>query len=137
MKLQEVYKIEAQAKRLGLNPEERLKLHQEKSGPVMAELKVWFDCQIETKQVESNSALGEATQYMRNHWLGLTAFLSIPGAPLTNDELEQALKNVKIHLKNALFYRTLFGARVGDMMMSVIHTTVLAGENPLEYLVEI
>lgn len=137
LKLQEVYKIEAQAKRLRLNPEERLKLHQEKSGPVMAELKAWFDCQIETKQVESNSALGEAIQYMRNHWPGLTAFLRIADAPLTNDELEQALKNVKIHLKNALFYTTLFGARIGDMMMSVIHTTVLAGENPLEYLVEI
>ena len=74
---------------------------------------------------------------MRNHWQGLTAFLRVPGAPLTNDELEQAFKNVKNHLKNALFYKTLFGARVGDMMMSVIHTTVLAGENPWEYLVEI
>jgi transposase len=137
LKLQEVYKIEAQAKREGLTPEERLKLHQEKSGPVMKELKTWFDLQIETKQVEPNSPLGEAIQYMRNHWPGLTAFLSVPGAPLTNDELEQAFKNVKIHLKNSLFYKTLFGAKVGDMMMSVIHTTVLCGENPWEYLVEI
>jgi transposase len=137
LKLQEIYKIEAQAKREGLGSEERLKLHQEKSGPVMAELKAWFDRQIETKQVEPNSPLGEAIEYMRNHWLGLTAFLRIPGAPITNDELEQAFKNVKIYLKNALFYKTLFGAKVGDMMMSVIHTTVLAGENPWEYLVEI
>jgi hypothetical protein len=137
LKLKKVYKIEAQAKREGLNAEERLKLHQEKSAPVMSELKTWLDAQIETKQVEANSALGEAIEYMRNHWSGLTAFLRIPGAPLTNDELEQAFKNVKTFLKNALFYKTLFGARVGDMMMSVIHTTVLAGENPWEYLVEL
>ena len=137
LKLQEVYKIEVEAKRQGLAPAARLKLHQSRSGPVMEELKTWLDLQIETQQVESNSALGEAIEYMRNHWQGLTAFLRIPGAPLTNDELEQAFKNVKNHLKNALFYKTLFGARVGDMMMSVIHTTVLAGENPWEYLVEI
>jgi transposase len=137
LKLQEVYRVEAEAKREGLNPDQRLKLHQEKSGPVMEELKTWFDLQIETKQVEPNSALGEAIEYMRNHWSGLTAFLKIPGAPLTNDELEQAFKNMKTFLKNALFYKTLFGAQVGDMMMSVIHTTVLCGENPWEYLVEI
>jgi transposase len=137
LRLQEVYKVEAQAKRDGLNPEERLKLHQRQSGPVMDELKAWFDRQIQEKQVEPNSPLGCAIEYMRNHWSGLTAFMRIAGAPLTNDELEQAFKNVKIHLKNALFYKTLFGARVGDMMMSVIHTTVLCGENPWEYLVKI
>lgn len=137
LKLQAVYKVEAEAKRKGLNPEQRLALHQEKSAPVMQELKTWFDDQIDSKKVEPNSPLGEAIQYMRNHWEGLTAFLRIAGAPLTNDELEQAFKAVKMHLKNALFYKTLFGARVGDMMMSVIQTTVLAGENPWEYLVEI
>lgn len=134
-KLKEVYRVEAQAKREGASPEERLKLHQEKSGPVMNELKQWMDDQIEQKKVEENSALGDAIEYSRNHWQKLTLFLRVAGAPLTNDELEQKFKMVKLHLKNALFYKTCWGALVGDMFMSLIHTCVLAGENPLDYLI--
>ena len=39
-----------------------------------------------------------------------------------------------LHRKNALFYKTLNGARVGDLFMSLIHTCSLAGVNPVEYL---
>ena len=44
---------------------------------------------------------------------------------------------VKLSLKNAMFYKTLWGALIGDVFMSIIHTTVLANENPYEYLVAI
>ncbi len=37
--------------------------------------------------------------------------------------------------KNALFYRTLNGARVGDIFMSLIHTAELNHIAPFEYLV--
>jgi len=37
--------------------------------------------------------------------------------------------------KNALFYRTLNGARVGDLFMSLIHTAELHRIEPLDYLV--
>jgi hypothetical protein len=39
--------------------------------------------------------------------------------------------------KNALFYRTLNGAEVGDLFMSLIHTCQLNGINSLDYLVEL
>lgn len=136
-KLKEVYRTESEAKKLKLSAEERLKLHQEKSGPILEELKKWMVDQVEGKKVEENSQLGEAIQYARNHWQKLTLFLRTPGAPLTNDELEQKFKMVKLHLKNSLFYKTLWGALVGDLFMSIIHTCVLAGENPLDYLIAI
>jgi hypothetical protein len=136
-KLKVVYRTESEAKKLGLNPEERLKLHQEKSGPIMEELKTWMDDQIVNKKVEENSSLGEAIGYGRNHWTKLTLFLRVAGVPLTNDELEQKFKMVKQHVKNSLFYKTLWGAFVGDMFMSIIHTSVLAGENPFDYLIAI
>ena len=37
--------------------------------------------------------------------------------------------------KNALFYRTLVGAHVGDVFMSLIHTAELNDIAPFEYLV--
>jgi transposase len=136
-KLREVYLIDREAKRLKLSPDGRLKLHQEKSAPIMEELKRWMDDQIVNKKVEENSALGDAIQYCLNHWEKLTLFLRVPGAPLTNDELEQKFKMVKMHLKNSLFYKTPWGALVGDLFMSIIHTCVLAKEDPFDYLVAI
>jgi hypothetical protein len=39
--------------------------------------------------------------------------------------------------KNALFYKTLNGAAVGDLFMSLIHTCELNGANPFDYLTEL
>ena len=42
-----------------------------------------------------------------------------------------------LHRKNALFYRTLNGAQVGDLFMSLIHTCQLCGANSFDYLTEL
>ena len=39
--------------------------------------------------------------------------------------------------KNALFYRTLHGAEVGDLFMTLIHTCQLCGANSFDYLTEL
>jgi transposase len=57
-----------------------------------------------------------------------------PVAPLDNNICEQVLKPAVLHGKNALFYRTLGGADVGDPFMSLIHTCELNGANPFLYL---
>ena len=57
------------------------------------------------------------------------------GAPLDNNTAERALKTAILHRKNALFYRTLAGAHVGDVFMSLIHTAELNDVATFEYLV--
>ena len=47
------------------------------------------------------------------------------------------MKRAVLHRKNALFYRTLNGAQVGDLFMSLIHTCQLNGVNSFDYLVEL
>ncbi len=39
--------------------------------------------------------------------------------------------------KNALFYKTLHGAPVGDLFMALIHTCELNDANPFDYLTEL
>ena len=78
---------------------------------------------------------GKAIQYFQRHWKALTLFLRQPGAPLDNNVFERALKRAVLHRKNALFYRTLHGAEVGDLFMSLIHTCELNGVNSFRYLV--
>jgi hypothetical protein len=81
--------------------------------------------------------LGQAIGYLLRHWQPLTLFLRKAGAPLDNNVAERALKRAVLHRKNALFYRTLHGAQVGDLFMSLIHTCQLCGANSFDYLVEL
>jgi rubredoxin len=132
-----VYYHDAQARRQGLSAPERLRFHQQHSAPVMAELHGWLQTQLAQKKTEPNSALGKAINYMLRHWRGLTVFLRQPGTPIDNNLCEQVLKRAVLHRKNALFYRTLNGAEVGDLFMSLIHSCELGGANSFHYLTEL
>jgi transposase len=112
-------------------------LHQERSGPVMEELHGWLERQLAEHRTEPNSALGKAITYLLRHWRPLTLFLRQAGAPLDNNLVERALKRAVLHRKNALFYRTLNGAQVGDLFMSLIHTCPLCSANSFDYLTEL
>jgi transposase len=135
--LGEVYHQDRLARELGLPRVERLHFHQQHSQPVMNELHQWLDAQLKENKVEPNSGLGKAISYMLRHWQALTLFLREPGAPLDNNLVERALKKAILHRKNSLFYKTLNGADVGDLYMSLIHTCELAGVNPFDYLTEL
>jgi len=130
-----VYKNDETVKERHLSAQERLRYHQTHSGPLMEDLYEWFNEQIDHRKVEPNSGLGEAISYMQNHWPELTRFLEVPGAPLDNNICERALKQVILNRKNAYFFKTQFGAAVGDLFMSLIHTCNLSQINPFQYLV--
>jgi transposase len=133
--LGDVYKNDRHARLQELSPDERLAFHQANSGPRMQNLETWLRAQVDERKVEPNSGLGEAIGYMLKHWAKLTLFLRVPGAPLDNNICERALKKAILHRKNALFYKTLNGAHVGDVFMSLIHSVELNRENAFEYLV--
>ena len=135
--LKKVYKIDADAKQQQLSPDERLKLHQQQSGPVMDQLRSWLQERLDNKLVEPNSSLGDAITYMLKHWERLTRFLKVPGDPLDNNLCEQTLKMAIRHRKNSYFYKTMRGATVGDLYMSLIDTCYLSGADPFDYLTEL
>jgi len=135
--LSEVYKHEKRTRKEGMSDHQRLMFHKENSEPVMNELKKWLKSRLDEKKVEPNSSLGDAINYMRNHWEELTIFLKVPGAPLDNNIVERSLKMVILHRKNAYFFKTQFGAEVGDLFMSIIATCVQAKQNPFHYMVTI
>jgi transposase len=98
------------------------------------DLKAWLARQFEEKWVEPNSALGDAIGYLLKHWDALTLFLPKAGAPLDNNVCARALKKAVLHRKNALFYKTRRGARVGDIFMTLIYTCELNGINAFAYV---
>jgi hypothetical protein len=129
-----VYHNDATARERALSPEARLRFHQQASGPTMEQLHAWLNRQLDDRLTEPNSALGGAIRYMLRHWEKLTLFLRQAGAPLDNNLCERALRKAILHRKNALFYKTQKGARVGDVFMSLIYTCELNGVNPFDYL---
>lgn len=130
-----VYKNDAETKRLELSPLERLLYHQEHSGPIMNGLNGWMEEKLENREVEPNSELGKAIDYFLKHWNGLTAFLRIAGAPLSNAEVERLVKRCVLRRKASMSYKTQAGAWIGDILMSLIETSRFAGKNGFEYLV--
>ena len=102
-----VYKYDAEARTAQLSPQDRLRFHQQHSGPLMKTLREWMEAQFSQHLVEPNSGLGKAITYFLRHWKGLTAFLRDAGAPLDNNIAELVIKLVVLHRKNALFYKTL------------------------------
>jgi transposase len=132
-----VYHNDAVSRERELSPEDRLRFHQEHSGPLMKELHEWMEAQLAEHKTEPNSGLGKAISYLLNHWPKLTLFLRQPGSPIDNNIVERALKKAILNRRNALFYKTLNGAGVGDLFMSLIHTCELNGANPFDYLTEL
>ena len=109
--LEVVYRNDHLAREDRLTPEERLSFHQQRSGPMMEQLRGWLKRQIEEKLVEPNSGLGAAIGYLRKHWEKLTLFLRVAGAPLDNNLCERALKKDQAHYYGSL---PLFNKRSTD-----------------------
>lgn len=135
--LKKVYKNDATARKENMAPEARLRFHQVESGPIMKDLREWMTRQIDQRLVEPNSGLGEAISYMTKRWDKFTLFLREAGAPLDNNICERALKKAILHRKNSYFYKTLNGAHVGDLFMSLIYTCELCKVNAFDYLTEL
>jgi transposase len=130
-----LYQIEGESE--AMSKDERLKHHQERSGPLLEELSKWIKEQFSQHLTEPNSRLGKAMRYLQRHWKELTLFLRVAGVPLDNNAVERILKRAVLFRKNCYFYRTERGAKVGDMLMSLIETARLNQVNVWEYLLAV
>ena len=130
-----LWEHEAHCKEHKLSPEQRLIYHREHSLPVMESIRQWGTQQLDSEDVEANSGLGKAINYFLNHYEGLSAFCTIKGAQLDNNPMEAMLKLIIRGRKNALFFKTLAGAAIGDVLTSLIATCQQADINAFEYLI--
>lgn len=120
-----------------MTPEDRQKYHEKNSTSIVERIKTYSNNLLNNKIVEPNSNLGKAIAYLNNHWEGLTLFLKNGEAPLTNNDCERTVKSFVLIRKNSYFYKSLWGAMVGDILLSTIRTCQLNKINPYEYLVAI
>jgi hypothetical protein len=129
-----VYKNEKYIRLKKMDENQRMEYHQAHSKLPMDEIREFALNSIKNKDIEKNSPMWQAFNYMLDRWERLTMFLTTPGAPLDNNLCEQILKRAILHRKASMFYKTPTGAEVGDVYMSLIHTCRLCDVNPFEYL---
>ena len=118
----------------GLNAQKRLEYHQKHSLPVMTSLKKWCVAKQTASDFEEHSGLGKAIAYFLRHYDKLIAFCVFEGMPIDNNRMEETLKLVIRGRKSYMFFKTVSGATVGNICMTMIMTTYRANVNPLDYL---
>lgn len=125
-----IYDHEAHTK--GFSHEKRLAYHQEKSTPVMAELKLYLEEQ--KLEFEPNSVAGKAIDYILKRWTELSQFLRQPHAPLDTNIVERALKLVIQVRKSSMFYKSLSSAAFASYVQSALYSAAQNDINPCEYM---
>lgn len=118
----------------GLSPEQRLTYHKEHSEPHLRSIRSQCQALRDSGEVEPNSNLGNAMQYFIRHYEGLSAFCRVPGAPLDNNAIERLIKIVVRNRRNSLFFKTLAGAAISDVLTSVLVTCQENGVDAFRYL---
>lgn len=116
-----------------LDSKNRLEYHATHSLPLMLKIRNLAESEL----LSECRVLGEiwnAFAYQIRHFEKLSAFCRIENAPLHTNDVERALKKPILHRKNSLFFQTLTGAGVGDLMITLCMTAHLNGVSPVDYL---
>lgn len=132
-----IWKSEDDVKEKNLNPDQRLAYHQQHSLPAMQAIRDWAAKKKEEEDFEEYSALGKAIHYFLRHYDKLILFCIEPGALIDNNRMEEKLKILIRGRKMAHFYKTVNGAGVANVLISLIATAYDADENVYDYLIAI
>jgi transposase len=125
-----LYKVERDGQ--ALMPEARHQLRQERSLPILAELRAWLDATRE--QVLPSGKLGEAIAYLDKYWPRLVRYCEDGRLPIDNNPAENAIRPFVIGRKNWMFSATQKGAHASAAIYSLIETVRANGLEPYHYL---
>jgi len=126
--IRELYRVEEEAKDL----EERHRRRQERSKPILADLRGWLES--EGLKALPKSGLGDAVGYSMNQWGALIRYVEDPRLAIDNNAAERELRAVAVGRKNWLFAGSDEGGRRAAAMYSLVATCRRIGLEPFGYL---
>jgi len=128
-----LYAVEKQGR--NASTEERLRLRQEQSAPVLAELhEKFFDWK---EQLLPKHPMAEAINYALGHWEELNVFLSDGAVEIDNNISEREMKRVVLTRKNSLFVGNARGGRTAAILASFTSTCRRHDIDPQIYLTQL
>ena len=128
-----LYAVERQAR--GASIEERLRLRQDQSAPVLAELNGRF---LTWKvQLLPKHPMAEAINYALGHWEELSVFLADGAVAIDNNVSEREMKRVILNRKNSLFVGNPRAGRTAAILASLTSTCRRHEVDPQLYLTQL
>ena len=129
-RIAELYRVEAKVR--GRPAEERLRIRQKRSAPLLAELRDAL--LIHAARLPQRSEMGRAIAYVLARWEGLTRFAEDGRVEMDTNAVENAIRPLVLTRKNALFAGHDEGGRSWARLASLIGTCRLNGVEPHAYL---
>jgi hypothetical protein len=129
----QLYAVEREAK--DFTDDARLALRQERSVPVLAQIKAWLDAEGEV--VVPRSPLATAITYAQNQWQALTTYTTQAFLAIDNNASERAMKRVALGRKNWLFAGNDQAAENAARLWSLIASCERHHVDPQRYLTSV
>ena len=128
-----LFAIEAGVK--GRPPVERVATRQERSAPVLAELRAFLDATL--AKISGKSDFAKAIRYATSRWTALTRYVDDGRLEMTNNAAERAIRPLTLGRKNYLFAGSDEGGRRAAIMYTLIETARFNDVDPEAWLADV
>src|SRR5437764_15413634 len=119
----------------GLASQERLRVRQERSRPLVVELQAWL--REQRASLSRNSDTTKAINYCLSRWDAFTRFLDDGRLCLSNNAAERELRTVALGRKNWTFAGSDEGGRRAAAIYTLIATAKLNDVDPQTWLADV
>src|SRR6516165_4052907 len=119
----------------GLSAEERLRVRQERSAPILAALEAWLG--EERSRLSRSASVAKPIDYMLRRWDRFVRFIDDGRVCLSNNAAERALRGFALGRKSWLFAGSERGADRAATMATLIMTAKLNDIDPLAWLADV
>jgi transposase len=130
--IRKLYKLEKNAHRQNLTPDEIFTLRQEQAKPVLDNFKKWL--LKKSGQTPPKGLLGMAVTYTLNQWERLVGYIEDGCLSPDNNMAENSIRPFVVGRKNWLFSGTPEGAEASALLYSLIETARANKLEPYAYL---
>ena len=128
-----VYDIEREVK--DLNADQRQKIRQQHSKPVLNALHAWMT--LQRHKMPDSSATARALDYSLRRWTALTRFADDGQLPVDNNWIENQIRPIAIGRNNWLFAGSLRAGQRAAAVMSLVQSARMNGHDPYAYLKDV
>lgn len=128
-----IYEIERELK--SLDPDERQRIRQLRSAPVMDALHRWM--LLTRQKITDGSATAKALDYSLKRWGALTRFVDDGRLPVDNNWIENQIRPIAIGRSNWLFAGSLRAGKRAAAVMSLLQSARMNAHDPYAYLKDI
>ncbi len=128
-----LYRIEQQAR--DMTAPDRLAFRQMRAGPLWEELNVWL--RRERTRVADGGSIAAALDYSLRRWTALGRFLHDGAVSIDNNHIENLMRPWAVGRKAWLFCGSELAGQRAAMVMSLVQSAKLNGNDPWAYLKDV